>query len=45
MVDEIVFRSPFGPIGALVDRVVMTAYLRRLISGRGAALKAEAEGC
>lgn len=34
MRDTITFHSPFGPIGALVDRLVMREYLRRLIDER-----------
>ncbi|WP_417508999.1 SRPBCC family protein [Microbacterium sp.] len=34
MRDTITFRSPFGPIGALVDRLFMREYLRRLIAER-----------
>lgn len=34
MRDTVTFHSPFGPIGALVDRVVMREYMRRLISER-----------
>lgn len=34
MRDTITFRSPFGPIGALVDRLFMCEYLRRLIAER-----------
>ncbi|MGP6177296.1 SRPBCC family protein [Microbacterium sp. A196] len=32
--DTITFRSPFGPIGALVDRFFMREYLRRLVAER-----------
>ncbi|MGP6170310.1 SRPBCC family protein [Microbacterium sp. A204] len=32
--DTITFRSPFGPIGALVDRFFMLEYLRRLVAER-----------
>jgi len=38
MRDTITFRSPFGPIGALVDRLFMREYMRRLIDERGAVL-------
>ena len=44
MRDTITFRSPFGPIGALVDIVFMRAYMRRLISERNEVLAASAEG-
>ena len=43
MTDEVVFRSPFGPLGWLVDYVFMTGYLRRLLAGRCLAIKLEAE--
>jgi len=33
-IDFHTFRSPFGPIGWLVDFVFMTGYLRRLLEGR-----------
>lgn len=41
--DTIVFRSPFGPIGRLVDRVFMREYVRRLIEERNDQLASEAE--
>ncbi|MEN0023001.1 MAG: SRPBCC family protein [Microbacterium sp.] len=44
MRDTITFRSPFGPIGRLVDRLFMTAYLRRLISERNDTISSEIEG-
>ena len=43
MTDEIVFRSPFGPLGWLVDTVFMARYLRRLLESRCRAIKQEAE--
>jgi ligand-binding SRPBCC domain-containing protein len=43
MVDEVTFRSPLGPLGALVDWAFMTRYLRRLIEARNAVIKREAE--
>ncbi len=43
MTDEVVFRSPFGPLGWLVDSLFMTGYLRRLLAGRCLAIKQEAE--
>ena len=43
MRDTIDFRSPFGPIGALVDRLFMREYMRRLIDERGAVLQASLE--
>jgi ligand-binding SRPBCC domain-containing protein len=44
MTDEIVFRSPLGPLGWLMDRRFLTGYLRRLLQERGHAIKGEAEG-
>lgn len=35
MTDAIEFRSPFGPLGWLVDRLYLTGYLRRLLAERG----------
>lgn len=43
MIDEIVFRSPFGPLGWLVDRLFLTGYLRRLLEGRCRAIQRHAE--
>lgn len=43
MIDELVFQSPFGPLGRLVNRLFLTAYLRRLLDGRCQELKREAE--
>lgn len=43
MRDTITFRSPFGPLGRLVDRLFLREYLRRLISERNDALAAELE--
>lgn len=43
MTDEMVFRSPLGPLGAFVDWVFMTGYLRRLLEERAGAIKREAE--
>ena len=43
MTDEVEFRSPFGPLGWLVDRLFMTGYLRRLLAGRAEAIQREAE--
>jgi ligand-binding SRPBCC domain-containing protein len=34
MVDVIDFRAPFGPLGALVDRLVLTRYMTHLIRQR-----------
>ena len=43
MTDEVDFRSPFGPLGWLVDRLFMAGYLRRLLEGRCQAIKRTAE--
>jgi ligand-binding SRPBCC domain-containing protein len=43
MTDVIDFRSPFGPVGWLVDRLFMAGYLRRLIGSRCEAIKRHAE--
>ena len=43
MRDTITFRSPFGPIGALVDRLFMRDYMRRLISERNRTLAVSVE--
>lgn len=44
MRDTITFRSPFGPIGALVDRLFMREYMRQLISERNEVLAVSVEG-
>ncbi|MGM7671688.1 SRPBCC family protein [Microbacterium sp. A93] len=43
MRDTVTFRSPFGPIGRLVDRLFMREYMRRLISERNELLAASLE--
>jgi ligand-binding SRPBCC domain-containing protein len=43
MTDELVFRSPCGLLGRVVDALVMGRYLRRLLEGRNWELKREAE--
>jgi ligand-binding SRPBCC domain-containing protein len=43
MVDRISFDAPLGPLGRLVERVALGAYLERLIVERGQFLKAAAE--
>jgi ligand-binding SRPBCC domain-containing protein len=43
MLDRIDFRSPAGPVGVLVDRLVLARYMRRLIERRNAHLKATLE--
>lgn len=44
MRDTVTFRSPFGPLGRLVDAMFMREYMRRLIAERNAILAAEFEG-
>ena len=43
MRDVLEFRSPFGPIGAAVDAVVLKSHLRRLLEIRNEMIRAEAE--
>ncbi|MEM9201529.1 MAG: SRPBCC family protein, partial [Actinomycetota bacterium] len=43
MTDQISFRSPLGPLGALVNRALLTRYLTNLIAMRNQQIKAEAE--
>jgi hypothetical protein len=43
MTDVIRFRSPVGPAGRLVDRLVLTGYMTRLLVQRNAWLRAAAE--
>lgn len=43
MRDTVTFHSPFGPLGRMVDVVVMRAYLQRLIAERNAVLADEVE--
>lgn len=40
MRDTVTFHSPLGPIGALVDRLLLRAYLRRLVARRNDAIEA-----
>jgi ligand-binding SRPBCC domain-containing protein len=44
MTEELVFRSPCGLLGRVVDALVMKRYLRRLLERRNGELKREAEG-
>lgn len=44
MRDTVTFRSPFGPLGRLVDAVVMRSYMRRLIAGRNETISSEIAG-
>jgi ligand-binding SRPBCC domain-containing protein len=43
MIDTFTFTSPLGPLGAIVDRLFLAAYLRRFLISRAAALKRIAE--
>lgn len=43
MVDHLEFDAPLGPIGRVVERVVLGTYLRKLIEERGTFLKRLAE--
>jgi ligand-binding SRPBCC domain-containing protein len=43
MTDVLVFRSPLGVLGAIVDRLVMAAYLTRLLTKRNEVVKAALE--
>jgi ligand-binding SRPBCC domain-containing protein len=43
MTDVLVFRSPFGVLGAIVDRVVMRSYLTRMLTKRNEIVKAALE--
>lgn len=43
MTDVVEFAAPFGPLGGVVAGTVLRAYLRGLILGRNAELKAELE--
>lgn len=44
MRDTITFHSPFGPLGRLVDRLVMREHLRRVIEERNDTIASEIEG-
>ncbi|MDP9193433.1 MAG: SRPBCC family protein [Acidobacteriota bacterium] len=39
MRDVLTFSSPLGPLGAVVDKLVMAAYLRRLLAARNDVIK------
>jgi len=43
MRDVLEFRSPYGPLGALVDQLVLGRYLRRFLATRAGALRVELE--
>jgi len=44
MRDVFQFSAPLGPLGRLMERLVLRAYLTRLLAHRNAAIKAAAEG-
>jgi ligand-binding SRPBCC domain-containing protein len=41
--DQVRFASPFGPLGRMADRLVITSYLRRLLERRGEVIRRAAE--
>jgi hypothetical protein len=43
MVDRITFDAPLGPVGRVVERIVLESYLERLIVERGEFIKVAAE--
>jgi ligand-binding SRPBCC domain-containing protein len=43
MRDVLAFRSPWGPLGRLADRLVLAAYLERLLRRRNEIVRAAAE--
>lgn len=43
MIDDWEHEAPFGPVGRIVDRLVLTRHMCGLLEARNAALKAEAE--
>lgn len=43
MVDRVCFTAPVGPVGGVVERVILGRYLHRLIADRAQFLKCEAE--
>ena len=43
MVDRISFDAPLGPLGRLVERMVLGSYIERLIVERGVFLNSAAE--
>lgn len=43
MKDVLTFHSPLGPLGALVDRLVMSGYLKKMLMKRNEVLKAVIE--
>lgn len=43
MTDTFEYQAPFGPLGILAERLLLTPYLRRLLTTRAANLKRHAE--
>ena len=43
MRDRLAFRSPLGPIGAVIDRLLLRRYLERLLQRRNLVIKRAAE--
>jgi ligand-binding SRPBCC domain-containing protein len=43
MVDEVDYASPFGPVGSLVDRLLMARYMTKLLRRRNRYVRAAAE--
>lgn len=43
MIDRLHYRSPFGPLGALTDRVGLRRYIESLLTARNRHLKTSAE--
>lgn len=43
MTDRVSYRAPAGPLGSVIDRAVLTTYMRQLILERSAWLKVELE--
>lgn len=43
MRDTVTFHSPFGPVGAIVDRLFMREYMRRLIDQRNSVVAVSVE--
>lgn len=43
MRDKLIFSSPFGPLGAVVDRLVLKAYLTHFLEERNRLIKTVAE--
>lgn len=44
MIDQISFDAPFGPVGRMVEKLVLDAYLPKLILERNEFLRTELEG-